>query len=32
LGIPLPFAGEFEVGIMIVVVIEKMDGSDKERA
>jgi len=28
LGIPLPFAGEFEVVIMIAVVIEEMDGSD----
>ena len=27
-GIPLPFAGEFEVVIMIAVVIEEMDGSD----
>jgi hypothetical protein len=28
LGIPLPFAGEFEVVIMIAVVIEEMVGSD----
>jgi len=27
LGIPLPFAGEFEVVIMIAVAIEEMDGS-----
>jgi hypothetical protein len=27
-NIPLPFAGEFEVVIMIAVVIEEMDGSD----
>jgi hypothetical protein len=29
LGIPLPFTGEFEVVIMIAVVIEEMDGSDR---
>ena len=28
LGIPLRFAGEFEVVIMIAVGIEEMDGSD----
>jgi hypothetical protein len=28
LGIPLPFAGEFEVVIMIGVVTEEMHGSD----
>ena len=28
LGIPLPFAGEFEVVIMIAAVIEEMVGSD----
>jgi len=28
LGIPLLFAEEFEVVIMIAVVIEEMDGSD----
>jgi hypothetical protein len=28
LGIPLPFAGEFEVVIMIEVVTEEMHGSD----
>jgi hypothetical protein len=28
IGHPLPFAGEFEVVIMIAVVIEEMVGSD----
>jgi len=28
MGVPLPFAGEFEVVIMIEVVTEEMDGSD----
>jgi len=28
LGIPLPFTGEFEHGIMIEVAIEEMVGSD----
>jgi hypothetical protein len=29
MGIPLPFAGEFEVVIMIERVTEEMDGSDR---
>jgi len=29
MGIPLPFAGEFEVVIMIGSVTEEMDGSDR---
>jgi len=29
LGVPLPLAGEFEVVIMIEVVTEEMDGSDR---